>query len=190
MLGVSYNMSKYEGGIQVGDKPKNSQFVNIGVGTAFNTLTMGDLGWTKKTPSLAANVGYGRWVNANSGWHIGYQHSMLRTKYPGKANIMSVQANYMVDIVSAFSNRPADERVFQFTGMVGAGLYMGQLKGEKVGFAPGGQASLQVGARVAENIDVYLEPAIDVFGRRVFRSGTQHPADGELRLQVGTRFNF
>ena len=190
MLGVAYNMSKNEGDIQAGDKPKYRQFINLGVGTLYGSPTLSGMVNSKKDVALGASLGYGRWFNATSGWHVGYQHSMINRKKSGMANIMSVQANYMVDLVAALSRRPADERVFQLTGMLGAGLYMGQLKGDKVGFAPGGQASLQIGARVADNIDVYLEPSVDVYSKKVFSRKTQHPAEGELRLQVGTRFNF
>ena len=34
------------------------------------------------------------------------------------------------------------------------------------------------------------QPSVDVYSKKVFSRKTQHPAEGELRLQVGTRFNF
>ena len=93
MLGVAYSMSKNEGDIQAGDKPKYRQFINLGVGTLYGSPTLSGMVNSKKDVALGASLGYGRWFNATSGWHVGYQHSMINRKKSGTANIMSVQAN-------------------------------------------------------------------------------------------------
>ena len=103
---------------------------------------------------------------------------------------MALQADYMIDLIAPFSSKKADERVFQLTGTLGAGLYINQRKNEDTRFAPGLQGALQIGARVAPNVDIYLEPAAEVYSKNILKYSTNHPAEGEVRLQLGTRIHF
>lgn len=190
LLGVTYNMKASEGKTARSEKPKYRQFVNIGLGSGYHTLTSTVMQPRNRKITFEAGVGYGRWWNEISGWHVALHNSTLQTYGKGNRNITALQANYLIDLIAPFSCKKADERVFQLTGTLGAGLYINSRKNEDTRFAPGVQAALQIGARVAQNVDLYLEPAADVYSSKILKRSTSHPAEGEVRLQLGTRIHF
>lgn len=190
LLGVTYNMKASEGKTARSEKPKYRQFVNIGLGSGYHTLTATVMQPRNRKITFEAGVGYGRWWNEISGWHVALHNSTLQTYGKGNRNITALQANYLIDLIAPFSSKKADERVFQLTGTLGAGLYINNRKNEDTRFAPGVQAALQIGARVAQNVDIYLEPAADVYSSNILKHSTSHPAEGEVRLQLGTRIHF
>lgn len=190
MLGLAYNMRNNDGSLTRKEQPKYRQFVNVGIGAGCHTMTATQISPGNRKITLETGLGYGRWWNAYNGFNLAYHHSVLQARGKGNRNVMSVQVNYMLDLASTFSHMPADERIFQLTGSLGAGLYMGKRKDESTRFAPGVQAALQIGARVASNIDIYLEPAAEVYPKSLFNGGSSHPADGGVRVQLGARYNF
>lgn len=190
LLGVTYNMKASEGNAARKETPKYRQFVNLGIGAGYHTLTATSMQPRNRKITFEVGAGYGRWVNGISGWHVAFHNSTLQTYGKGNRNVMAVQADYLVDLIAPFAQKSADERVFQLTATLGAGLYINQRKNEDTRFAPGVQGALQIGARVSPNVELYLEPAAEVYSKKILKPTNNHPAEGEVRMQLGTRFHF
>ena len=57
-------------------------------------------------------------------------------------------------------------------------------------YAPGLQAAVQAGVRVAPQVEIYLEPSVVAFGKTIERSHNSYPVEAMAKLSLGTKISF
>ena len=139
--------------------------------------------------TFVADASYGQWVNSLSGFRAGLSNTTVQRHGKGNENITAVHADYMMDLCTAIGGEGVQTGRFRLTGLAGVALGITSREGRDAKVAPGVEAALQAGVRVTPNVEIYLEPSATAFAKGI-NPGTSHPAEGELKLSLGTKFYF
>lgn len=141
------------------------------------------------TATGAINVAAGHWFTSVSGARLAYSHTWIN-RSQGHCNVGSVHADYMLNINSIINR--AEEKKLHFIGIAGAGVAFCPQADAKCG--PMGYLGLQVRYNMPYNIDLHVEPGIDIWANRVVpaplaaTSGHNFVMNG--RVVVGASYRF
>ena len=189
MVGLDYSLESHKRDASLSARPELSHFISMSVGMGGYTGNFNEMPHLRRKLTFTSDVAYGQWVNQVSGFQLGLGHTLAQRRGKGNESITSIHADYMMNLLSAMSGEPTEGQLFQLTGLAGASLGISSREGRSAKVAPGVQASIQAGFRVSPHAEVYLEPAASVHAKHLEPSDS-HPFEGELKLNVGTKFYF
>lgn len=189
LLGLDYTLQR-NGRLADVPRSERSHFVSLGVGTGVFTGNFTSIHPAGRKLTMVGEVGYGQWLTAVHGWQAALSNTVAQRRGSGSENITSIKANYAMNLRTALTGEASETKLLQLTGFAGVSANISSLKGRSARVAPGLQAALQVGFRLSPSFDLYLQPEAAVFSKTIGGEHNQHPADGELRLTLGTRYNF
>lgn len=190
LFGLDYSLHRPEGGLGNISAPERKCFVSASFGTGVFTVNFNEMHPGRRKMSLVADASYGQWVNGLSGFHAGVGNTLARRAHGGNENITSLHVDYMMNLRTAVTGESTDDKLFQVTGLLGAGLYISSRESRKSQFVPGVQGAIQAGFRVSPKAEVYIEPSATVLPNKIEPNSHRHPVEGELNLAVGTKFYF
>ena len=105
-------------------------------------------------------------------------------------SVTALHADYMLNLRSAVTGEPTEDKLFQLTGLAGAQLGISSERGRDTRLAPGLNGAVQAGLRLSPMVEIYLEPSATIYTKKIEAAHSDHPADGELRLSIGTKLHF
>lgn len=132
----------------------------------------------------------GRWFNGVHGLEGAISYTDIQRRGKGNQNIVSVRADYTMNLRAALTGESTEDKLFQLTGLVGAALNFNKWNNHKTTVTPGMQVAMQGGFRVIPSIEVYLQPEAVLYAKKLENPATGHPVEGEFRLSLGTKFYF
>ncbi len=189
MVGLDYSLERQRGTRDPYGKPQHERFVSVSVGTGGYTGNFTQMSPFRRKFTFASDVSYGQWVNSLSGFRTGVSNTVVQRHGKGNENITAVHADYMMDLCTAIGGEGVETGRFRLTGLAGATLGFSSREGRDTKVAPGLEAAIQAGVRVTPSVELYLEPSATLFTKAV-NPGTSHPAEGELKLSLGSKFYF
>lgn len=190
LLGVDYSFKRANTTDHSELSHERKNFVSAGIGTGAYTNTVNVMHPARRKFTLYTDAGYGRWLTGYHGVHLGLSNTVVQRNGRGNESLTALRAGYMMDMRAAITGERTDEKIFQLTGLAEATLTVGSRVGRKAQVVPGVQAALQAGWRATPSWEIYLEPSAAIFSSHILRGGSGHPVDGELRLSLGTKYNF
>lgn len=189
MVGLDYSLERQRGTRDAYGKPEQSRFASVSIGTGGYTGNFTSMSPFRRKFTFVADASYGQWVNSLSGFRAGLSNTTVQRHGNGNENITAVHADYMMDLCTAIGGEGVQTGRFRLTGLAGVALGITSREGRDAKVAPGVEAALQAGVRVTPNVEIYLEPSATAFAKGI-NPGTSHPAEGELKLSLGTKFYF
>lgn len=187
-LGVEYAMRRAQRGGKA-EQPRQRNFVTASLGTGVYTGNFAQMPSFGRKLSFVASLGYGRWIDGMSGVYGEVANSVIQRHGERNQNLTTVTAAYMLDVKRAVTGSDTSDDVFRLTGIVGPSLGVSSREGRDTRVAPGIHAAVQAGWRVADNVELFVEPSATVFGKGI-EMPKSHPAEGELKLSVGAKVHF
>lgn len=169
--------------------PAKDEFISFGVGTGAHTETVLSMSPFRRKFTLDFDLSYGRWLNGISGFRLGLSDATIQKHGEGNKHVTALHADYLFDIAAAVSRNATDDSRFQLDGFAGVTLNAGSRKGNRPTWGVGLEGGLQVGMRLTPKCEIYLEPAATLTSKTITR-GSGHPAEGQVRLMLGTKYNF
>ena len=189
MIGLDYSLQRQRGSREPYGKPQQSHFVSLSVGTGGYTGNFTSMSPKRRKFTFVADASYGQWANSLSGFRAGLSNTVVQRHGKGNENLTSLHVDYMMNLCTAIGGEDAQTGRFRLTGLAGAMLGISSREGRDTKVAPGLEAALQAGVRVSPNVEIYLEPSATVFTKGI-EPGTSHPAEGELKFSIGTKYCF
>lgn len=189
LIGADYSFKPRKSTEKI-DRPRRKQFFSVGMGTGAFTANLTAIHPFARKFTFVTEAAYGQWVTGIHGWQAAVSHTLAQRYGAGSEGITAVKAYYVMNMRSAITGEPSEDKLLQLTGMAGASLNFGTRPGRNAQIVPGVQAAMQMGFRLSPLVEVYLQPEAAVYSNRIEPRGTSHPADGELRLTLGTKFHF
>lgn len=175
---------------QLSDKPSTPNFVSVGIGTGVYTGNFNTAGGAQRY-TFIADASFGHWFNHASGVHAGISNSVVQHWHKRhNQNLTAIHADYMLNIKSAVTGEPTEDQLFQLTGLAGVQMGISSESGRKTRLAPALNGAIQAGMRLSPSIEIYLEPSATIYTKKIEAAHSEHPADGELRLSIGTKLHF
>ncbi len=191
-VGLEYSLQHSGNAGQPVAKPAKPHFVSAAIGTGLYTGNYGEMHPLQNRFSFVGEVAYGQWLNGVSGVHAALSNTTVqRARGKGNQNITSLSAGYMMNVKSAITGEPTDDDKFHLTGIADLSLVGSNRKGKDMKVTLGGKLALQAGVAVSKSVEVYVEPAVVIYGKGVeLNVMKHHPLEGEARLSLGTKWNF
>ena len=191
-VGLEYSMHRNGATSKPVSMPDKPHFVSAAIGTGLYTGNYGEMHPLNNRFSFVGEVAYGQWLNGVSGVHAAISNTTVqRARGKGNQNITSLSAGYMMNIKSAVTGESTDNDVFHLTGIADLSLVGSSRKEKDMKVTIGGKLALQAGVALSKSVEVYLEPAVVMYGKGVeFNAMKHHPLEGEARLSLGTKVNF
>lgn len=191
-VGLEYSMHRNGATSKPVSMPDKPHFVSAAIGTGLYTGNYGEMHPLNNRFSFVGEVAYGQWLNGVSGVHAAISNTTVqRARGKGNQNITSLSAGYMMNIKSAVTGESTDDDVFHLTGIADLSLVGSSRKEKDMKVTIGGKLALQAGVALSKSVEVYLEPAVVMYGKGVeFNAMKHHPLEGEARLSLGTKVNF
>ena len=191
-VGLEYSMHRNGATSKPVSMPDKPHFVSAAIGTGLYTGNYGEMHPLNNRFSFVGEVAYGQWLNGVSGVHAAISNTTVqRARGKGNQNITSLSAGYMMNIKSAVTGESTDNDVFHLTGIADLSLVGSSRKEKDMKVTIGGKLALQAGVALSKSVEVYLEPAVVMYGKGVeFNPMKHHPLEGEARLSLGTKVNF
>ena len=188
LVGIDYTMQRQRSANSY-DAPEKKHFVSISAGMGVYTGNFGEVQRSDKYV-YSVNVSYGQWLSGLHGFYASAANNFVTRQSDQTDNLTTVTAGYMLNLKSAVSGESSDDDVLQITGKLGASLGINSGDGHSVRLAPGINAAMQAGFRVSPAVELFVEPSATVFTKHIEPRTGRHPAEGELKISVGTKFNF
>ena len=189
LVGLDYSIEGHKHDASLSSRPTHHRFVSASVGTGFYSGNFNDVAHTRQKFTFTSNVAYGQWLDQVNGFRVGLGHTLAKRRSTGSESLTAIHADYMMNLRSAISGESTEDKLFQITGLVGASLGISSQYNRSAKLAPGLQTAIQAGFRVKPNIEVYIEPAASLYTKSIEPSNGS-PFEGELQLNVGTKFYF
>ena len=190
MIGIEYNMQRKPHNADLAGKPSAANFVSLGIGTGIYTGNVNTAGGAQRF-GFVTDAAFGHWFNHASGIHAGISNTVVQHWHKRhNQSITALHANYMLNLRSAVTGEPTEDKLFQLTGLAGAQLGISSERGRDTRLAPGLNGAVQAGLRLSPMVEIYLEPSATIYTKKIEAAHSDHPADGELRLSIGTKLHF
>lgn len=189
VIGLTYNLRQQSEGNRNNSRPDRTQFASVSIGTGVSSETLTGMPSVRRKLTLDLDLSYGKWFGNTSGVQAGLSDICIQTKGKGNKHITSVHADYLLNLLSAATGESTEGKRFQLTGFAGLSLSVGSRYGMRPTWGTGLQAGLQAGVRVTPNTEIYIEPCAHLFSKTL-RRHSDHPAEGALKLSVGSKFYF
>ena len=188
-IGLNYNF----GGAKDDEKnisaPDKNSFVSFAIGTGVNTQNVVAISPFGRKLTLDFDVSYGKWITGLHGFRAGLYNSTLQVRGKHNSNITSFHADYMLNLLSATTSESTEDQVFQLSGFAGVNASVGGRKEHRPTWGVGLEAGLQLGAKVSDGFEIFLEPCAQLMSKTIMRN-SGHPAEGNVKLMLGTKYNF
>lgn len=188
MLGLNHKLRYVSGGGQL-PAPERDEFVSFSIGTGAHTGSLFAMSPFGRKLTLDFDLSYGRWYNGVSGMRLGLSDATVQRRGRGNQHITSFHADYLFNLLALSGGVEGMETDWRLNGFVGAELSLGTKEGMRPAWAPGLQAGLQLGYMLTPACELFAEPAAVLTGKNVWR-GSSRPAEGQLRLMLGTKYHF
>ncbi len=191
-VGVEYNMKQSDKKAEAMDAPTKNKFVSAAIGTGLYTGNYGMMSLMRNRLSFVGEVGYGHWLNGISGIHASIGNATLqRLHCHTNHNITSLSAGYMMNIKAAATGEPTEGDLVQVTSIADLSLVGSKIENRDLKVTIGGKLALQTGFQISKSMEVYAEPSVMIYTKDVETAkDSPHPLEGELRLSIGTKYNF
>lgn len=191
-VGLEYSMRQSDRKAESIDTPTKNDFVSVAIGTGFYTGNYGMMNLVRNRLSFVGEVGYGHWMNGISGIHASIGNATLqRLNCHNNQNITSLSAGYMMNVKAAATGEPTEGDLVQVTGIADLSLVGSKIENHDMKVSIGGKLALQTGFRVSKSMEIYAEPSVMIYTKNVETdANSPHPVEGELRLSIGTKYNF
>lgn len=187
-IGVSYYTNSKDGDKESFTRP-TSRFISLSIGTGAHTSTVQSMSPMRRKYTFDYDLSYGRWFTDVSGLRVGLSDATVQVHGKGNRHITALHGDYLFDFLALSKAYAVRDAGFRFTGLAGVNFNVGSRTGYRPTWAVGLEAGAQVGWAVNDNVELYLEPSATIMGRTIVRGSTR-PAEGQVRLQLGTKFNF
>lgn len=189
LVGLDYSLEGHKRDASLSSRPSHYRFASASIGTGFYSGNFNDVAHRGQRFTFTSDVAYGQWLNQVNGFRVSLGHTLAQCKSKGSESLTAIHADYMMNLRSAISGESTKDKLFQVTGLVGASLGITSKYNRTTKMAPGMQAAIQAGFRVTPNVEVYIEPAASLYSKSIEPSNGS-PFEGELKLNVGTKFYF
>lgn len=189
LLGIEQGFDRSRRMAEV-ESPEKKRFVSLDLGTGAYTGTVMPMSPAKRKFTFATRVAMGRWFNGVHGLEGAISHTDVQRSGKGNQNIISLRADYLMNLRAALTGEQTEDKLFRLTGILGAALNINKWKGHDTTYTPGMQAAIQAGFRVVPSFEIYLQPEGVLYAKKIEDPLSGHPIEGELRLSLGTKFYF
>lgn len=190
LVGLDYSMQRHERNADLRERPEHPNVVSASVGVGAYTGNFGEDTSLGRRLTFAGAVSYGRWIDHVNGVQAGVANTLVRRLEGGNQHITSAHVGYMMNVRSAVTGERTTDKHFQLTGIAALSVNVSTREGYDTKVTPGLMGALQGGIMVTPSVEVYVEPAFTLYTKSIESVDQCHPADGELRLSVGTKFHF
>lgn len=190
LLGLDYSMNRHQGKRDNHGAPAHSNVVMAGLGVGTYSGSFREVSPYRNKFTFNADLGYGRWLDQTNGAYVRLSHLTAQRRGEHNQSIHSLQAGYMLNVKSAITGESTESDVFQLTTLLGASMNVATRSGHGPTYAPGLQAAVQAGVRVAPQVEIYLEPSVAAFGKTIERSHNSYPVEAMAKLSLGTKISF
>ena len=187
-IGINYYMHSPKDN-EVSFTRPTDRFISVSIGTGAHTSTVKSMSPLGRKFTLDYDLSYGRWFNDVSGMRIGLSDDIIQLHGKGNQHITALHGDYLFDLLSLSKATVAREAGFRFTGLAGVNFNVGSRNGYRPTWAVGLEAGAQIGWAVNDLLEIYLEPSATLMSHTIVRNSSR-PAEGQVRLQLGTKFNF
>lgn len=187
--GLNWKLNTTDGSSRKGAAPERNQFISFGLGTGLHTGTFNGPMPARRRLNTDVAASYGQWYNAVSGWSAGMKNTTVITNGRGNANIMSLHADYLFNLITIAGGQAQINNPWTLNGYIGASLNIAHRPFLDTRVTPGLRAGLQFGHNIGDKWNIYLEPHASITSKRIW-VGSTHPADGQVGLMLGTKYRF
>lgn len=169
LAGFTYNMVPAE--YRPTDRFENTSFRNhlfISLFGGLNTLKgFGAEGSLRDGMGPTLALGIGKWFTPASALRlsgvVGYCASPVTEKTHGDLKHIDLRADYMLNLNNVFGGYDPD-RIFSLIGIAGVNMAASKDRDDSWNYAPGIGVGAQANFRVSRNLDLFVEPRINVYG--------------------------
>lgn len=190
-IGLEFNLQRNHANADLKERPERPNFVMASIGTGLYTGTFNMAASNSRRFTFLSDAGFGHWFNHVSGIQGTIGNTVVqRSGKNGNENLTVVRADYMINMKSAITGEPTEDKLFQLTGLAGVTLGIGSQRNHDTRVAPGLHAAMQAGVRVSKSVELYVEPSATIFTKKIETAGAAHAAEGEVRLSIGTKYHF
>lgn len=196
MAGVTYHFARKEQSAKK-EKPAHAltQFAQVDFGGGIFAHTFYNRPWNDRF-SINGSAAYGRLLNAISGYRAGIYYSTMNRDTQWKQldakrfdfTVIGVHADYLLNLSNLISGTRQD-RLFELTGIIGAGLDHGKHK-EESNWAPSATLGVQGLWNIGSRYGIYLEGRGTVYGDKIDGIPANTEFDAAMSLNLGTVYRF
>lgn len=193
MIGMNYRftpaMDSYKN--NAGYERPYKEFVSASAGVNLNSATFFYINPTGNKWGFSSDISYGRWLNGVRGFRIGIDNTQFKAKRWGRQqHWTSIHADFMCDLRTLLTNNTHEKKLITCDGFLGLGVGFSTQPKETTNIAPVINAGVQIGANIGERFNIYLEPAGQLFGKRIWQRSNEHPFELTGKIMLGTKFKF
>ncbi len=193
MIGMNYRftpaMESYKN--NAGYERPYKEFVSASAGVNLNSATFFDIHPTSNKWGFSSDISYGRWLNGVRGFRVGIDNTQFKAKRWGRQqHWTSIHADFMCDLRTLLTNNTHEKKLITCDGFLGLGVGFSTQPKETTNIAPVINAGVQIGANIGERFNIYLEPAGQLFGKRIWQRSNEHPFELTGKIMLGTKFKF
>lgn len=189
-IGLNYSMQSDGKSAHGAPAPARNRFVSLAIGTGAHTATVQSMSPLGRKFTLDFSAYYGSWWNALSGYRAGLSTTTIQTHGKGNYQHTAVHADYLVNLLTLTGGADRADSRWQLNGFAGVGLYFASRPEHSVRVVPGMNAGVQVGHRIGQAWQIYLEPTFTVTGKNIWPGKSNRPAEGQIGLQLGGAYLF
>lgn len=190
MLGLDYSFKARTSRAKAGPATERPSFVSLALGTGAYTGSLTSMPGLRRKFTFVSDLVAGRWLNNRSGFAVGFSSTAVQRKGDGNQWLSAIHADYLLNLRTALSNVEDTGNPLRLSAAIGANLTFSSKKSEeKTHIAPGLQAALEAGWRFSSGLELFLRPQATLLTKGI-SGGKGHPAEGELRLMLGTKYCF
>lgn len=189
-LGLDFHFKARPLGKKAEEAPERPSFVSMAFGTGAYTGSIMTMPSLRRKFTFIGDITAGHWQNAQSGYAFGVSTTGVQRNGNGNQWLTSIHADYLFNLRTMFTDSEDNGNPLRLTGAVGANVTFSTKKSyNKTYVAPGLQASLEAGWRFTTGMELFLRPQATLYTQGI--TGKKgHPAEGEVRLLLGTKMWF
>ncbi len=193
LVGLDYALQRNKRSESATTKPDLSRYVSVGLGSGLYSYTLANVTPSLRKFNLTFEGAYGQWFTGLHGVEVGLSYLFAPGSQDGrfmKSHILSLQADYMLNLRSAITGVDTDNKKFRLTGLAGVAgaLRTSPTGGSKI--VPALHLALQPSFAINDHMELYARPQFYLYSNKVADSDYAHPFEISARLTVGTKFNF
>lgn len=189
-IGLEYSLKRSKAAAGLHDKPAKPDFVSASIGSGAYTGNVSTAAPAERY-TFAADAAYGHWFSHLNGIQAGISNTVVQHRgRRHNQSLTALHADYMLNVKSAITGEPTDDKLLQVNATAGALLGISSERGRDTRLAPGLRGAVQAGLRLSPSVEIYIEPSATVYTKKIEAPHSTHPADGELRLSIGTKLHF
>lgn len=194
LVGLDYALQRGKQDADVATPPALSHYVSLGVGTGLYSYTLANVTPNARKFNLAVEGAYGQWLSGLHGVQIGLSYLYAPGGKKGsefiKSHILSLEADYMLNLRRALTGADTEGKAFQLTGLAGVAAALRTSPDADTKVVPALHLALQPSFAVNNRTEIYLQPQFYLYSKKIGGTEQVHPFEVSARLTVGTKFRF